>query len=99
MTLSQLASHLWEAANILCGPMDTADFKTYVFPSLIFKHLSAVHDEEYAAALNESGNEAQYALFPQPYRFHIPDDCHWSDVRRVTSNVGQALHRAMRAIE
>jgi type I restriction enzyme M protein len=69
MTLSQLESHLWEAANILRGPVDAADFKTYVFPLLFFKRLSDVHDEEYAAALNESGNDAQYALFPQHYRF------------------------------
>src|SRR5262249_48023707 len=31
VTLNQLASHLWQAANILRGPVDAADFKTYVF--------------------------------------------------------------------
>ena len=30
--LNELESHLWEAANILRGPVDAADFKTYVFP-------------------------------------------------------------------
>ena len=29
-TLNQLESHLWESANILRGPVDAADFKTYV---------------------------------------------------------------------
>jgi hypothetical protein len=38
--LSQLESHLWEAANILCGPVDAADFKTDVFPLLFFKRIS-----------------------------------------------------------
>src|SRR4051812_39831530 len=52
-TLSRLESHLWEAANILRGPVDAADFKTYVFPLLFFKRISDVHDEEYAAALAE----------------------------------------------
>jgi type I restriction enzyme M protein len=47
MSLSQLESHLWEAANILRGPVDAADFKTYVFPLLFFKRISDVHDEEY----------------------------------------------------
>jgi type I restriction enzyme M protein len=37
ITLSQLESHLWESANILRGPVDAADFKTYVFPLLFFK--------------------------------------------------------------
>ena len=37
VSLNQLESHLWEAANILRGPVDAADFKTYVFPLLFFK--------------------------------------------------------------
>ena len=37
ITLGQLESHLWEAANILRGPVDAADFKTFVFPLLFFK--------------------------------------------------------------
>jgi type I restriction enzyme M protein len=69
--LSQLESHLWEAANILRGPVDAADFKTYVFPLLFFKRISDVHDEEYAAALVESNGDEEYAVFPQNY--HFPD--------------------------
>ncbi len=99
VSLSQLESHLWEAANILRGPVDAADFKTYVFPLLFFKRLADVHDDEYQAALTESGGDEQYAQFPQNYRFHIPKDCHWDDVRTVATNVGQALTKAMRGIE
>jgi hypothetical protein len=90
-TLSQLESHLWEAANILRGPVDAADFKTYVFPLLFFKRISDVHDEEYGGALEESGGDEEYARFPQNYRFQIPEDCHWEDVRTVATNVGAAL--------
>jgi type I restriction enzyme M protein len=36
-SLSKLESHLWEAANILRGPVDAADFKTSVVPLLFFK--------------------------------------------------------------
>jgi type I restriction enzyme M protein len=39
--LSQLESHLLEAANILRGPVDAADFKTNVFPLLFFKRIAA----------------------------------------------------------
>jgi len=99
VTLSQLESHLWEAANILRGPVDAADFKSYVFPLLFFKRISDVHEEEYQAALAESGGDEQYAQFPQNYRFQIPEGCQWSHVRTVTTNVGQALQRAMRGIE
>ena len=99
VTLSQLESHLWEAANILRGPVDAADFKTYVFPLLFFKRISDVHDEEYQAALGESSGDEEYAQFTQNYRFQIPVDCHWEDVRTVATNVGQALQKAMRGIE
>jgi type I restriction-modification system DNA methylase subunit len=55
ITLPVLENHLWEAANILRGPVDAADFKSYIFPLLFFKRISYVFDEEVAAALEESG--------------------------------------------
>ena len=97
--LTTLSNHLWESANILRGPVDAADFKTYIFPLLFFKRISDVYDEELQDALAESDNDQQYAHFPENHRFQIPDDCHWDDVRKRTSNVGQALQRAMREIE
>jgi type I restriction enzyme M protein len=45
LTLSELEFHLWESANILRGPVDAADFKTYVFPLLFFKRISDVYTE------------------------------------------------------
>ncbi|MGR9088530.1 MAG: type I restriction-modification system subunit M N-terminal domain-containing protein, partial [Gammaproteobacteria bacterium] len=98
ITLNQLESHLWESANILRGPVDAADFKTYIFPLLFFKRICDVWDEEYADIVAETG-DAELALFPESHRFQIPDDCHWNDVRSVASNVGTALQRAMREIE
>ena len=89
VTSGKLEAHLWESANILRGPVDAADFKTYVFPLLFFKRISDVYDEEYVAALAESDGDEEYARFPQNYRFQIPEDCHWSDVRVVGTNVGQ----------
>src|SRR3954466_9426636 len=99
MPLNQLQSHLWEAANILRGPVDAADFKTYVFPLLFLKRLSDVYDEEYAAALEESGGDKQYAELPEQHRFQIPTGAHWNDVRQASSNVGRLITRSMREIE
>lgn len=99
VTLAALSSHLWEAANILRGPVDAADFKTYIFPLLFFKRISDVYDDELAEAMDLSGGDQQFALFPENHRFQIPDGCHWNDVRAKTSNIGQALQRALREIE
>jgi type I restriction enzyme M protein len=96
--LALLESHLRESANILRGPVDAADFKTYIFPLLFFKRICDVWDEEYEEIVAETG-DAVWALFPESHRFQIPDECHWNDVRTVPTNVGNALQRAMREIE
>ncbi len=98
-TLGQLETHLWKAAWLLKGPVDAADFKTYIFPLLFFKRLSDVHDEEHATALVEFDGDKEAALFSENYRFVVPDECHWRDVRTVVTNVGQALQVALRGIE
>lgn len=97
--LGTLSSHLWESANILRGPVDAADFKTYIFPLLFFKRISDVYDEEYADALKESAGDIEFAQFPENHRFQVPEGCHWKDVRANNSNIGFALHKAMRRIE
>jgi len=90
---------LWEAANILRGPVDASDFKAYVFPLLFLKRISDVYDEEFAEALSESGDDRDYAALPEQHRFQIPEGAHWSDLRQRSTNVGQAIQVAMREIE
>lgn len=104
VTLSDLAersleSMLWDAANILRGPVDASDFKAYVFPLLFLKRISDVYDEERDAALEESDGDQEYADLPEQHRFQIPAGCHWADLRARSTNVGQAIQRAMREIE
>ncbi len=94
-----LESWLWDAANILRGPVDASDFKAYVFPLLFLKRISDVYDGERAAALEESGGDEEYASLPEQHRFQIPEGCHWSDVRARATNVGAAITTAMRGIE
>ncbi len=97
--ISSLSNHLWEAANILRGPVDAADFKTYIFPLLFFKRISDVYDEEMHAALEESDGDIEYAQFPEHHRFQIPKECHWNDIRAHSVNLGHLLQTAMRRIE
>lgn len=98
-TSQQLYSHLFEACNILRGPINQDEYKSYVTPILFFKRLSDVYDEETARALEESGGDEEYANFPENHRFVIPDGCHWNDVREKSENVGSAIVTAMVGIE
>lgn len=92
ITLSQLEGHLWESANILRGPVDAADFKTYIFPLLFFKRICDVWDEEFQEIVEEYGDEL-LAHFPESHRVQIPENCHWNDVRTKANNVGARFHR------
>lgn len=99
ISLSQLESHLWEAANILRGPVDAADFKTYIFPLLFFKRISDVYDEELARAQADYGGDIDLEILKEYHRFQIPAGAHWGEVRAKAQDMGKALSDAMRAIE
>ena len=99
MTQKELEKYLMDAANILRGMIDAADFKQYIFPLLFFKRISDVWSEEYQQAFDEGGGDLDYANFRENHRFQIPDGCHWEDVRKVSVDVGQYLHDALRSIE
>ena len=98
-TSQDLFSHLFEACNILRGPINQDEYKSYVTPILFFKRLSDVYDEETQKALDESDGDEEYAAFPENHSFVIPEGCHWKDVREVSENVGTAIVNAMYGIE
>lgn len=94
-----LYNFLFEACNILRGPVSQDNFKDYITPILYYKRISDVYDEEIQAALEESGGDMDYAMLPEQHRFDIPDGCHWKDIRERSENLGAAIVGAMRKIE
>lgn len=99
MTINEVESHLWESANILRGRMDASDFKSFIFPLLFFKRISDVYDEEYQDALSESGGDLSFAEFSENHRFQIPKGSHWTEIRKLSTDIGLGLQKAMRKIE
>ncbi len=98
-TASRLYSFLYEACNILRGPIDQDDYKSYVIPILFFKRISDVYDEEDADNKQQYGDDI--VLYPEDelHAFLIPEGCHWRDVRNVSEDVGKAITDAMMGIE
>ena len=94
-----LYAFLYKACDIIRGPVRHENFKDYITPLLYFKRISDVWDEERDRALEESGGDEEYALFPEQHRFVIPEGCHWADIRKRTENLGAAIVGAMRQIE
>lgn len=98
-TSEKLFRHIFGACNILRGPINQDEYKSYVTPILFFKRLSDVYDEETAKALEDSGGDEEFAAFPENHRFVIPNGCHWNDVRNAHENIGKAIVTAMTGIE
>lgn len=98
-TSKELYSFLFEACNIIRGPISQDAYKEYITPLLYFKRISDVYDEETKAALEISDGDLEFASLPEQHRFVIPDGCHWDDVRSRTTDIGSAIIGAMRQIE
>jgi type I restriction enzyme M protein len=99
LTQLDLESRLWAAANSLRGPVDAADFKAYIFPLLFFKRISDAWDEEHSQAVGDYGNELDEEIEADYHRFVVPEGCHWTDLRRLTENIGVGLQRMLQRIE
>lgn len=99
ITKEALESYLWGAATYLRGHIDSGDYKQYIFPLLFYKRLCDVYDEEYLAAIAESGGNTEYAKFNENHRFTIPEDSHWKATRAKATHLGNAIQLALRAIE
>ena len=99
ITSNALFNHLFEACNILRGPIDQDDYKSYVIPILFFKRISDVYDEETAENEEQYGDDIAFYPEEELHTFVIPKGCHWNDVRNTSEDVGKAIVDAMMGIE
>ena len=108
LTLQQLETHLWGAADVLRGRTAGQDYKTYILSLLFFERLSDQWDNEPEERVAQLEKERGTPFKPKQreklladssvHRFAIPDGCHWSDVINAGTDHGAALTRATRAI-
>lgn len=107
LTQQQLEAHLWGAANILRGKTAGQDYKNYILSLMFYKRLcDQWHheaDEAIVAQEKQQGrtfSEEQKAIFRArgKHRFTIPEGAHWGDVKAASTNLGEVLTTAMRAV-
>jgi len=107
LTLQQLEAHLWGAANILRGKTAGQDYKNYILSLMFFKRLCDQWEYEADDAIAElerqqrrAFSEKEKAVFRKrgEHRFRIPDGSRWGDVKAASTNLGEVLTKAMRAV-
>ena len=96
---TQLFNHLFEACNILRGPINQDEFKAYVIPILFLKRISDCYDEETAAAKAKYGDDVSLYTEEELHPFKMPPGCHWSDIRGKVEDIGKAIIDAMMELE
>ena len=100
LTSQELQSKLWQAADILRGQIDSADYKNYIFSILFLKRLSDRFDEEVESAVSTRGVPLETALTdPDEHEFFLPEDARWSVITGKAMGLGEALNVASHAIE
>ncbi len=99
LTRQELESKLWQAADILRGQIDAADYKNYIFSILFLKRLSDRFDEEVenAAALGVARNVALNDR--DEHEFFVPESARWRAISSASMNLGETLNTASHVIE
>jgi len=99
ITFEEMKSKVWEAADILRGSIDSADYKNYILGFLFLKRLSDVFAEEAERIEKETGNKEAAWEDPDEHQFFIPSKARWMEIQKMTSNIGDQLNKACAAIE
>ncbi len=99
LTKEQFFNHLWSAADILRGSIDAADYKNYIFGFLFLKRLSDVFEEEGEKIEKETGDKYLAWQEPDEHTFFVPETARWSELRKVSTNIGDRLNKACFALE
>ncbi|MCD2200798.1 type I restriction-modification system subunit M [Halobacterium sp. KA-4] len=101
LDLDTLESHLWEAADILRGSIDAADYKNYIFGLLFLKRINDRFDEETEEIAEEYDVDEETVRNDRDLHeeFWVPERARWNHITAQSSDIGATLNKALEAVE
>ena len=99
LTRQELESKLWQAADILRGQIDAADYKNYIFSILLLKRLSDRFEEEVENAVKQGVGRNIAFEDRDEHEFFVPESARWPALTGAGMNLGEALNIAGHAVE
>lgn len=99
LTKDELFNHLWKSADILRGSIDSSDYKVYIFGFLFLKRLSDRFEEETQERIREGVPTDVAYNDPDEHEFFVPERARWSELKKLTTAIGDQLNKACMAIE
>ena len=99
LTFEQLKRHVWSAADVLRGAIDSSDYKSYILGLLFLKRLSDRFEEEAEKLIAEGMPEDVAWTDRDEHQFFVPQRARWGAIQRQATNIGETLNKACAALE
>lgn len=107
LTIQKLEKTLWDAADILRGELNAAQYMDYIFGLLFLKRMNDQFEIEQKKKIEEFAKmglpkEEVNLLIEDPSiyeNFYVPERARWSKLKDLTLNIGPELDKAFKAIE
>ena len=99
LTLQKLEKTLWDAADILRGELNAAQYMDYIFGLLFLKRMNDQFTVEQQQKKEEFkgmglGNDEINVLIEDPSiyeNFFVPERARWANLKDLTLNIGPEL--------
>ena len=82
-----LKSHLWSAADILRGSLDSSEYRQPVMTLLFLKRLNDTFEENAENLINKGINKKE-AYNKRRHNFYIPENARWTVFSSTAENIG-----------